>query len=358
VYKEDNTNALSPSHWREALAAPWQPFTGAAWAGIVVSLVYAAITMWIVEGWTNDDDYPQDSNFKNMASSLFYSFQSFFGNGDFRWTPHTFPGRLTLTALGVFSLIVLTLYTGQVTTILLRRDEKGRVRDLESALEQGLKVCALSASIASLSLRYSDMGSLGVAVSNAKEALEKMDQGECSTALLTDDEWNAARTGIFTEEDPSKHCNKIQVGDTVYVIGNSVPVRTDLQAPLSWAISKLLAEGVYIESRDNAKRKFLPNSQCSGTDEEDDSVRSLGLDEMLGSILIAFGACTLSIVLFLVKEELRGHGCCYRKICCRRRTMERSFIEGSSKKDMPMSVFTVDDVEIKRVLVSLHYIFH
>uniref|UniRef100_A0A7S3Z448 Ionotropic glutamate receptor C-terminal domain-containing protein n=2 Tax=Lotharella globosa TaxID=91324 RepID=A0A7S3Z448_9EUKA len=351
VYKEDQISALDPSQWKEALAAPWKPFTAAAWAGVVLSLIYAAITMWIVEGWTNDDDYPQDSNVKNVASSLFYSFQSFFGNGDFRWTPHTFPGRLALTALGVFSLIVLTLYTGQVTTILLRRDENGRVNSLEAAMEQGLKVCALSASMLSLTARYSDMGALGVPVANAQEALVKMDNGECSGVLLTEDEWTAARAGLYTEDDPSKHCNKIQVGDTVYVSGNSVPVRTDLQAPLSWAISKLLAEGEYIESSDEAKRDFLPNVQCAESEDLEESVRSLGVGEMMGSFIIAFGACTLAIVLFLIKEELRGHGCCYRKICCRQDKMETRLTDGDSKRDMlsmPMSIVNYGEGEVKK----------
>uniref|UniRef100_A0A6T7GEM9 Ionotropic glutamate receptor C-terminal domain-containing protein n=1 Tax=Bigelowiella natans TaxID=227086 RepID=A0A6T7GEM9_BIGNA len=285
--------------------------------------------MWIVEGWTNDEDYPHDTNTKNFMSSLFYSFQSFFGNGDYRWNPHTLPGRLALTALGVFTLIVLTTYTGMVTTILLRREDSGQIRSLTMAMQQEKKICILEANLESVGARY-DIYALAVPVASAREALPKMDANECHAALLTEDEWNAARAGLYDEGDKSKHCNKLQTGDIVYTIVNAIPVRQDLQPAISWAISKELAQGTYVRAEQEAKKQFLPPSQCVDDFDDEENVRSLGLSEMMGAMIIAFVGCTGSILMFLCKEELRGNGCCYKKVFCKRKLSRVASQDGFS----------------------------
>ena len=83
-------------------------------------------------------------------------------------------------------------------------------------------------------------------VQNAQAILHGLDDSLCSAGLMTVDEWRLARAGTYSVNqaryasgsDPTGqrfHCNtKVMLSELVWSAHNAVPVRDELQAPLSW----------------------------------------------------------------------------------------------------------------------------
>eukprot|EP00466_Bigelowiella_natans_P013241 jgi/Bigna1/88559/estExt_fgenesh1_pg.C_340005 len=313
IVKQSSDNELSdPSTWVNSMAAPWKPFTFWVWFSTVLVLVYGGIVIWVAEGWTNESDFPGHTNIVNLSTTIFYALMSFFGSGDFRWNPHTTAGRIQLGGIGVFSLVMLTTYTAQVTVHILTSRVSGEVNSLEEAIEKNYRVCLLEASLPSVGSRYPDIQA--VTATDAKEALNGMSDGRCEAALLTVDEFNSALTGRYTPENKQKHCDKTMVGDIVLVLINSMPIRDDLQPAFSWAIAKELADGDYINAETYAKQTYLGASQCEAS--ADTSSDSLGMDVMIGPIILLASMSTFALICYFLKE--RGQAIlkqCPR--CCR-----------------------------------------
>lgn len=92
------------------------------WIAIGGMLLYASLAMWVIEGATNDDDFPERSIADGLRRSAFYQIQSLLGSGDFRNCPHTGPGRCVIMAVSYSILIILTVFTAEMTNVKIRAD--------------------------------------------------------------------------------------------------------------------------------------------------------------------------------------------------------------------------------------------
>ena len=93
-----------------------------SWIAIGGMLLYASVAMWVIEGATNDDDFPEMSIADGLRRSAFYQFQSLLGGGDFRNSPHTGEGKFVIMAVSYSILVILTVFTAEMTTIKIRAD--------------------------------------------------------------------------------------------------------------------------------------------------------------------------------------------------------------------------------------------
>lgn len=95
----------------------------------------------------------------------------------------------------------------------------------------------------------------------------------------------------------------------IYSVGNSYPVRDDLQAPFSWAITKALSAGAYDPLRSAAQAANLPaiDDACKATTSATTQRKGqLPLNLTGGPLLISVIACTIAMLLFVFGEGRRA----------------------------------------------------
>ena len=97
--------------------------------------------------------------------------------------------------------------------------------------------------------------------------------GECTVGILTEDEWRLARMGKRSMASQhafyanvtsplTHHCDtKIALPGAIYFVGNAVAVRDELQAPLSWALTRQEDATPYATLASNAQSRFLKSPE-------------------------------------------------------------------------------------------------
>jgi hypothetical protein len=66
------------------------------WCTILGMLLVGGITLFVLEGHTNDVDFPVQTTEDTLARSLFNQIQGFVGMGDYRFSPETHAGRFVV----------------------------------------------------------------------------------------------------------------------------------------------------------------------------------------------------------------------------------------------------------------------
>jgi hypothetical protein len=127
-----------------AIRQAFAPFSTATWPGLVGTILYTAIAIWIVEGWTNEADFPKKGLKSGLQTGCFKVLQSFFGANDHRLSPHTLCGRLMILGLSFCILVMTSNYTAKVTVQDIRLVQETEVRSLEEAISNQYRICALS----------------------------------------------------------------------------------------------------------------------------------------------------------------------------------------------------------------------
>jgi uncharacterized membrane protein YkvA (DUF1232 family) len=222
-------------------------------------------------------------------------------------------GRVINIGAGLFVVVSMAMYTSQMTTNLVSRARGGgTVTTINGALEGDGDICLMASVAQSLVAKYPSLGSRYVSATDAADALTKMSAGGCAHAVLDEHSWANAQSGRLTPNlkvGNRNHCDKVKVGDPVYTLGNAMPVRENLQFPLSWKATSMAEAGIYEDEVFSAKRKFLTPSRCSSGDMDQRFAGSIGIGQMFGPIAICFLCTTFAIVATFVKtaiKELQG----------------------------------------------------
>ena len=129
----------------EAMQTPFTPFTWQMWFALVGTLFYVSIVMWILEGGTNDDDFPEASNSQKLFKSVLVSFMAFWSAGDLRFGPKTFDGWITISGLAFCIMVLITNYQADVTADLIGSKARGAMASLEDGITKSLPICGLEA---------------------------------------------------------------------------------------------------------------------------------------------------------------------------------------------------------------------
>ena len=148
---------------------------------VLLMLLVMGLCKWLIEGWDNDDDYPTKDRVDSLSRSVFFAFQAFFGNGDFKETPFSSEGQLSFLSFAFCISVLLTAYVAQMTTILSRAETiSTEYKDLDDAIDKGAYICAMTAIRPELRKRYPKLSRAGkklVGFESAGNALEAMDGG-------------------------------------------------------------------------------------------------------------------------------------------------------------------------------------
>ena len=282
---------------------PFIPFENHIWWSLLGVLLYAALVMWLIEGWTNPEDFP-DRGSRGVSKSVFMSLQSFFGSNDHRFTPLTFGGRICVLGVSFLTLVMLSTYTAQITTFLVTQTEdRGTVTSLEQAVQQRRRVCSLQAMAENMRLLHPKLfaNELYEATANAGESMGTMRKlpvggldegaavGSCSIAIVTEDEFRKLQS------QHEEHCDKIFVGTEITSFANALAVRSDLQAAMSWAVTGALATNKYAELAKAAKDRLVPESICRAGDDNVDFLR-LSWGAALGPMMVSVLFTTVALI--------------------------------------------------------------
>ena len=278
------------------------PFDAATWFVLLLTILYFGAVMWLLEAGQNQEDFPERAPLKGLALGMYKAFFAI-TTLDFRFTPSTFAGRLVLCVFSITSMLMVTFYSSQVTSNMV--DERAMmttVKSLDEAISRKFSFCMLAAIEGAVKSRYKELDNeRSHTVTNAQEVFNGLDSGLCKAGFVTADEWRKAQNA---------QChNKVKLESIVLSSGNAYPVRSDLQAPLSWAIAKSLVSGAYDPYRRAAQRDYLSaidTTICDDTDSAAEGSRRLGLSKTGGPMLISILVCTLAALLFVRDDRRRS----------------------------------------------------
>ena len=157
-------------------------------------------------------------------------------------------------------------------------------------------------------------------VQNAQAILHGLDDSLCSAGLMTVDEWRLARAGTYsanqaryaTTPDPTGqryHCNtKVMLTELVWSAHNAVPVRDELQAPLSWAITRGISRARYSDAVTTARLSYLPVELCNEQSQDttqDTASQTMTVREGRGPLIISVICTTIGLAIFALTELRR-----------------------------------------------------
>jgi hypothetical protein len=336
------TSAVAPSQrdtFLDNLSTPFRPLTLEAWACSLLAMMYVAVGMHLCEtrkGYdtggagrparatgvvaaAEEEDSSasaagglgggkrkkqHDSPLKQYGRSLYLTLLGLFGGAPAH-IARTGGGRVVNLGAGLFVVVLLAMFTAQLTTNLVSKAERGAVSSISDALESvGSRICVLESISASLVAKFPALADKYVPTKDAKEALLKMTAGACAHAVLDENSWANAQSGRLTPELPGSsryHCDKVKVGDPVYAIGNAAPVREDIRFPISWKMTTLSEAGWYEDEVFSAKRKFMLPNKCGGGAAVE-RTGSLEVGQIWGPIVISVLCTTFGIVSSMVQK--------------------------------------------------------
>lgn len=178
---------------------------------------------------------------------------------------------------------------------------------METAILSGAKVCGLQANREGFLQRFPAVSSLHVSVRNADAALAGMDSGICEVAVVTADEW-----GLRSKL--KSNCDKLMHVGVLFEKENAYAVRSDLQAPISWAMTKMLNRGAYASARSIAQNLYVHSiiSECdvndyAGNSLEDSSSMGNGEQDffVIGPVYFTAIVITVAMLWFVVTDVWR-----------------------------------------------------
>jgi hypothetical protein len=263
------------------------------WSYILGTLLFSALALYVVEGYTNDEMFPERQKVDGISRSIFNQMQGFFGQGDHRYVPHTHAGRFLVMVMSIATLVLLTAYTALMTSaMVVSQSNTGRFDTIQEAVSTGALICGLDSNQQGLIAKFPSVNYLG-GLNTYAEVLEAMDdpQAGCEAAVIAADGWLS---------EQHKECDKMQSPHMVMQFPVAYPVRTDLRAALSWAITRRVDQGEYDKiSRDWIARTVAPRSCAVLPSEQQDASELVAFP-----LLICILSSLLTLLMYGVQDFL------------------------------------------------------
>jgi len=153
-------------------------------------------------------------------------------------------------------------YTANLAKALVTTAQRGEVDSFEDALAGGLRVCVVEPLVDQLTALYPGLRGLYVASGDGSDPLDRMDRGECDLALVSEVTWENAVRGVYSPEDPRRHCGKVASAGAVYIVGNAVPFGDEVAGTLKLLVSQQQEEGWHEVDRKRVLAARWPARQC------------------------------------------------------------------------------------------------
>jgi len=272
----------------EMMGSPLRPFVPSVWFGIVAVTAVASLGMYVLE--RGKPMFRETTISRGISLSFYVAFQSMIGASS-SYEAKSLGGKILNLAFGFFIMIVIASYTANLASFLVAKASTSKIDSIEAGINAGMKFCGLSAIRESLISLEPELRNLFVPVANANEALTNMDSGSCQLAILAKLNLENAQRG----EGMDAHCNKVAVGEVLLAIGNAMPIRSELQASMSWAMTLQMSSGAYDLAAAQAKETYLAPSAC-GAQGDDEVEEGMGLGEMTGVFIIAVAGMFLGFL--------------------------------------------------------------
>ena len=316
-------NAHKNPSFAEFMALPFMPFDSNMWVSLVVAILYAGYALYTLDASGHvDEEYSQDDDKEatgglsalarkqlkwvqnpvhafcpttrddgiGLMLSMANALQAFLGGGDFRHTPSSVPAWIVTIGLSFLVLVTISNYTAQVTAFnVLVNEPKTSVTSLDQVIDLGLDVCGWTFLQVPITNMYPALFDQYVPIHPSQNIFQAMDDGLCDVVIVESTTWELALSGVYQEgfgsEDPSvagtstspaMHCEtKTMLEAPVYSESINLPVRSDLQRVLSWAISESKVAGKWAAADEAARALLIPPPACdSQVDLPDDDVVS------------------------------------------------------------------------------------
>ena len=307
----------------ELLYRPFKPFTMAMWLNMLVALLYAGYVMYVLDASGTEKPrasrlergktpayFPRaSSDAKDCLVSLANSLQGFLGGGDFRHHPRGLLSWMVFIGFSFLVLVMVSNYTAQITAMSVLRASSGTITSLDEGISRGYKFCGWASAQQSIEAAFPLIRGFYVPLEDGSASYKLMDNGECDAALVTEDSWAIATGGSLSlPEDDARYANhangaaryhcdtKIVLPEIVVAFDIAVPVRRDLQRPLSWAMTIGKDMGKWRQEKELARQMFIQTSACDAVAADTQSL-SLTFETGAGIVFISVVLSSLALVL-------------------------------------------------------------
>jgi len=290
----------------QAFRSPFAPFSKDMWIVLLVTVAWVGLTSYVLE--LDYGDCSKACNRSGRAKfgrSMFYSLHAFSSGGDFRQEPVKLSQHLNLLAFGFAILVTVTNYTAEVTTSAVVDRRTSSLNSFAEGIAQGKVFCGPDVIRNALMLRYPNLRQsqyLRYKTSWTTRMLEAMDAGICHAAIVTENAWDVSVGN-------GDHCEtKKLLPETVFELGNSMPVREALQHQISWAFVTEQKKGVFAAMTDEAKAEFLepaPAKCIAAAAGAVAETNSASLHVTAGGLFISLAVSTLLLLINLIDRLLK-----------------------------------------------------
>ncbi|KAL3936392.1 MAG: hypothetical protein SGBAC_008283 [Bacillariaceae sp.] len=198
------------------------PFDGYVWVAIACTLVFSAVFSMAIESfegrrkgrsyawWLGDQLY-----FSNLAISQHFTFP----------TPKTGAGRVFLSSFAFWSMLIGATYTANLASLLVENALASSVNSIESAMENGLRICihegSASQSIMNSLIPKSRTYDNFLGTSTPELMYFNLENGACDILLGTRQEYE-----IFGSQQ-KYGCNLVQAGNELHSSSASFAIEFD-----------------------------------------------------------------------------------------------------------------------------------
>ena len=142
--------------------------------------------------------------------------------------------------------------------------------------------------------------------------MDEQNPVRCEAGIVEETTWQLALSGMLSLPDhpihgeryaahPNGagqwHCDtKILLPEIIYTMSIAMPVRSDDQRVMSWAVTVAKEAGAWAVEKAAAQRRFLPPEVCSREQQESIHAAPLDFDTFAGIVLLSLVMTTLGLL--------------------------------------------------------------
>ncbi|CAB9520799.1 glutamate receptor [Seminavis robusta] len=302
-----------------ALKTIFTPFTGGAWAMIVMFVLpVMALLMWFHEHGVPGSAFPRTRPFQEidketgeakikhrpirlttqLFQALYMSFLSFTSES-YDISVITAGGKIHLLGIFSFLILVLAVYTANLAAILTTSAQSTAVETVEEALQAGYNFCAnrkLALTIMKLytidparfAVDPESEGGDGMPGFNCarcqgrQRAIDFMKQDHNDPSLYCDAAFVTLQE-LEVMHQFGLHCNKTVVGNILTFNTFGMPLGSSIASPMSSWLYKMKYEGLLTQKLNEAQ----PANQCAAASQQNEGI-GLTVQQLTGIWVIVF----------------------------------------------------------------------
>jgi len=270
----------------------FQPFTASAWLCTVVVAVFTTFILLCQEaipGGINSSrmQVKKKSLLARFGKSIYLGLNAFLG-GSVTDELKTWQGRGTGITLGMFGLIIISMYTANLTTILVSNASRIPISSIEDAIAQNVEICAIHSTLTLAKDLYpvAEWREL----KNRKVLLESIADGTCKCGIMYLED-------LEVSQSEAKYCDLTPVGLPILSIHRGIPLNPLKAKALNYHFHKLANNGVWSKLKQNG----IADKCASKKIKESSKTIRFGILDLAGIYII----CSLSTAFFAILSVLR-----------------------------------------------------